>query len=363
MSRAASFAGYSSLLVLALSASIQAEPGSPKLGPAAPASAAPAPPMTAPSTKPAGGVPAPIVEFPHAIHTLAVQGEQLFFTHAQAEKGFKSDPRGVSKASIGGGAVSEIWRMGKDRVNPSRELGVTKDWVYLTMELNYWDTSGSLFRIPVAGGPSAELSRALVRQAFVNERAVVWLEGKAEEQASTLQVMAHDGAPKVLATFPETVILKALTDNEVLFTSSKLSKTGTYDSTLHAISSKDARKRVLLPKLAANHLVVFGKEVIVSTPYGQVVAHPLAGGAARTLLGKGGSCGAQGAIKFTAGNGYLYWADLGTLKRCPLAGGKAEVLGSVPPSVNQLVATDTRLFAVASESGDGPSLIFRYDLP
>lgn len=108
---------------------------------------------------------------------------------------------------------------------------------------------------------------------------------------------------------------------------------------------------------------VFGKDLIFANLYGQIVAHPLSGSPARTLLGRGGSCGAQGAISFAVANSYLYWAELASLKRCRLAGGKAEVVGSVSPSVTQLVATDARLFPVVPEkSPDGPSLIFRYDL-
>jgi len=315
--------------------------------------------------KPAPGQIVEILQSPYEIHWMTAVGEQVFWTHFNGSEGFKSEGAGLSRASAAGGPSTLLFE-GFAGDAPASRFAATRQWLYVRSNLNYWDTHGELWRIPVLGGPRVELTNARVHEVLADERTAVWAENTPDTQEHTIRAMAHGAKPRPLATFPTGVLLKALNENDVFFTSSLPAKSGRgMEATLHALSLQKGSQRVLIPKFEGDRVVLTDKDMLFATPRGELLAHPVAGGKARILLGRGGSCGSVASRTFAAAEGYLYWTDGKTLNRCPTAGGKAETLitdiiaKAGVTDIRQIVVSERRVFLLTSGT---PYRIFRYDL-
>lgn len=74
---------------------------------------------------------------------------------------------------------------------PASRFALTSQWLYVTSNLHYWDTSGKPWRIRRSGGPRVELTNARVHEVVADEHTAVWTENTPDTQEYTLRAMAH----------------------------------------------------------------------------------------------------------------------------------------------------------------------------
>jgi hypothetical protein len=296
---------------------------------------------------------------PHRVYSLISKNDRLFWTHENDRKGAKSDGSSMSTASVTGGPATLLMEEGPNSGPGS--IAATGQWLYVTKELAFWDSAGSLWRSPIDGGARAELSTGLADNLVATDGVAAWTENVPGEQRKAVKSIANgEAVARTIATLDGSFTLTAMSADELYFTRITVEKSQSKQS-LHALSLKDARERVILPDMPHGTVALVDKELLMNKR-GELVAVKLRGGATRVLLGRGGSCGADRFGGFAAAEGFAYWMDSGQLKRCRIEGGKAEVLVGLPSGASSIVAGSGHVAILASGALPEASSIYVYRL-